>query len=89
VVVLALLTLGRSRGLRALSGLGAAAVVWGWGVAQNPVLLPRTGLTLANGSAPHGTLVALIVVAVLAVLLVAPGFLLLFWLHGRQLLKPE
>jgi cytochrome d ubiquinol oxidase subunit II len=89
VVVLALLTLGRSRGLRALSSLGAAAVVWGGGVAQNPVLLPRTGLTLANGSAPHGTLVALIVVAVLAVLLVAPGFLLLFWLHGRQLLKPE
>ncbi len=89
LVVLALLALGRSRGLRPLSVLGVAAVVWGWGIAQNPTLLPHTGLTLANGSAPHGSLVALIVVSVAAILLVGPSFLLLFWLHGRQLLQSD
>jgi cytochrome bd ubiquinol oxidase subunit II len=88
LAVLALLSLDRSRGLRALSALGVAAVVWGWGVAQRPTLLPGTGLTLGNGSAPHGTLVALVVVGGAAVLLVGPGFLLLFSLHGRRLLEP-
>jgi cytochrome bd ubiquinol oxidase subunit II len=89
LAVLALLALGRTRGLRALSAAGVAAVVWGWGVAQYPTLLPGTGLTLSNGSAPHATLVALIVVFAAAVMLVGPGFVLLFWLHGRQLLAPS
>jgi cytochrome d ubiquinol oxidase subunit II len=89
LVVLALLALGRSRGLRALSALGVAAVVWGWGVGQYPTLLPGTGLTLANGSAPHATLVMLVAVFAAAVLLVVPGFLLLFRLHGRQVLKSD
>jgi cytochrome bd ubiquinol oxidase subunit II len=89
LAVLALLALGRSRWLRALSALAVAAVVWGWGVAQYPTLLPGTGLTLANGSAPHGTLVGLIEAFVAVILLVGPGFLLLFWLHGRQLLESD
>jgi len=89
LVVLGLLALGRSRGLRALSALGVAAVVCGWGVGQYPTLLPGTGLTLANGSAPHATLVMLAAVFAAAVLLVVPGFLLLFRLHGRQLLKSD
>jgi cytochrome bd ubiquinol oxidase subunit II len=88
LVVLALLAFGRSRGLRALSALGVAAVVSGWGVGQYPTLLPGTGLTLANGSAPHATLVMLVAVFAAAVLLVVPGFLLLFRLHGRQMLSP-
>jgi cytochrome d ubiquinol oxidase subunit II len=89
LAVLALLALGRTTGLRALSALGAGAVVWGWGVGQYPTLLPGTGLTLLNGSAPHATLVVLIGVFVAAVLLVGPALLLLFWLHGRQLLKSD
>jgi cytochrome bd ubiquinol oxidase subunit II len=89
LAVLALLVLGRWRGLRELAALGVAAVIWGWGVAQYPTLLPGTGLTLFNGSAPHATLVAIIAVFAAAVLLVGPGFLLLFWLHGRQLLEPD
>jgi cytochrome bd ubiquinol oxidase subunit II len=89
LAVLALLRAGRTRGLRVLSALGVAAVVCGWGVAQSPTLLPGTGLTLANGSAPHATLVALIAVSAVAVLLVGPGFLLLFRLHGRRLLGPD
>jgi cytochrome d ubiquinol oxidase subunit II len=88
LAVLALLTLGRSTALRALSGIGVAAVVWGWGVGQYPTLLPGTGLTLANGSAPHATLVMVVAVFAAAGLLVVPGFLLLFRLHGRQMLSP-
>jgi cytochrome d ubiquinol oxidase subunit II len=87
LAVLALLTLGRSTALRPLAGIGVAAVVWGWGVGQYPTLLPGTGLTLANGSAPHTTLVMLVAVFAAAGLLVVPGFLLLFRLHGRQMLS--
>jgi cytochrome bd ubiquinol oxidase subunit II len=87
--VLALLATRRFRGLRVLSALGVAAVVGGWGVAQYPVLLPGTGLTLSNGSAPGGSLAALVVVFVMALLLVGPSFLLLFWLRGRQLLGSD
>jgi len=89
LAVLALLATGRSDGLRALSALGVTAVVWGWGVAQYPVLLPGTGLTLTTASAPHSVLVTIVVVFVSAALLVGPSFLLLFSLHGRQLLESE
>jgi len=89
LAVVVLLATGRSQGLRALSVLGVAAVVFGWGVAQYPVLLPGTGLTLTTASAPHSVLVTLVVVFVAAVLLVVPSFLLLFSLHSRQLLEGE
>jgi cytochrome d ubiquinol oxidase subunit II len=89
VAVIALLVAGRTRGLRMLSATGVAAVIWGWGVAQYPTLLPGTGLTLSGGSAPHATLVAVIAVSIVAVVLVVPGFLLLFWLHDRQLLESD
>jgi cytochrome bd ubiquinol oxidase subunit II len=87
--VLALLATGRHRGLRVLSAVGVTAVVAGWGVAQYPVLLPGTGMTLSNASAPGSSLATLVVIFVLAVLLVGPSFLLLFWLHGRQLLGSD
>jgi cytochrome bd ubiquinol oxidase subunit II len=72
---------------RSLSVLGVTAVVWGWGVAQYPALLPGTGLTLTSGAAPHSILVTVVIVFVAAALLVAPSFFLLFSLHGRQLLE--
>ena len=68
---------------------------WAWrpscgaGAWPVPVLLPGTGLTLTTASAPHSVLVTLVVVFVAAVLLVVPSFLLLFSLHGRQLLEEE
>ncbi len=71
--------------LRATAAVAVATVVWGWGLAQYPYLFP-TSLTLAAGSAPTGTLVAEFVVAGLAVLLVAPGFALLYFLQQRRLL---
>ena len=89
VAVIALLLTRRTRGLRVLSAVGVTAVVWGFGVAQYPILLPGTGLTLSADAAPHATLVALIAVFILAVVLVIPGFLLLFWLHSRQLLESD
>ena len=87
LAVLALLATGRAQGLRTPSVLGVAAVVWGWGVAQSPVLLPGTGLTLTSASAPHSVLVTIVVIFVAAALLVGPSFLLLFSLHDRQLLE--
>ncbi len=79
----------RPQALRPLAILGVAAVVWGWGVAQYPALLPGTGLTLTSAAAPHSILVTVIVVFVAAAVLVGPSFLLLFSLHGRQLLEGD
>jgi cytochrome d ubiquinol oxidase subunit II len=72
-------------GLRVTAAIAVATVVWGWGLAQYPYLFP-TSLTLGAGAAPTATLVALFVVAGLAVLLVAPGFALLYYLQQRRLL---
>jgi len=90
-VVIALtagLTTGRRwRGaIRIVAALGVAAVVWGWGVAQYPVLLPGTPVTLTNAGAPHSTLAALVVLFVIVVVLVGPAFVLLFSLQGRRAL---
>jgi cytochrome bd ubiquinol oxidase subunit II len=90
VAVIVLLATGRRpQALRPLSVLGVAAVVWGWGVAQYPALLPGTGLTLSSGAAPHSVLVTVVVIFVAAAVLVGPSFLLLYSLHGRQLLEGE
>ena len=62
-----------------------ATVVWGWGLAQYPYLFP-TSLSLAAGTAPTAALVAEFVVAGLALLLVAPGFALLYFLQQRRML---
>jgi cytochrome bd ubiquinol oxidase subunit II len=72
--------------LRATAAIAVATVVWGWGLAQYPYLLP-TSLPLAAGSAPTATLVAEFVVAGLAVLLVAPAFALLYYLQQRRMLS--
>jgi len=71
--------------LRATAAIAVATVVWGWGLAQYPYLLP-TALPLGAGSAPSASLAAEFVVAGLAVLLVAPGFALLYYLQQRRLL---
>ena len=86
LAVLALVTAGRTTGIRPLAALGVAAVIWGWGVAQYPVLLPGTAVTLTNAGATQATFVALVVVAIAAVILVVPSFTLLFTLQGRRML---
>lgn len=87
VAVLVLLAIGRPRGVRVLAALGVAAVVWGWGVAQYPVLLPGTAVTLSNAGAPEATLTAIVVLFAALVVLIGPSFGLLFALQGRQLLR--
>ena len=71
--------------LRATAAIAVAAVVCGWGLAQYPFLFPAS-LTLAVGSAPTASLVAELIVTGLALLLVAPGFALLYYLHQRRML---
>jgi cytochrome d ubiquinol oxidase subunit II len=86
LAVLALITVGRPGGSRIIAALGVAAVIWGWGVAQYPVLLPGTSVTLTNAGATQATFVALVVVAIAAVILVVPSFALLFILQDRRML---
>jgi cytochrome d ubiquinol oxidase subunit II len=86
LVVFALLAIGRPRGVRGVAALGIAAVVWGWGVAQYPTLLPGTSVTLSTAGAPEATMVAIIVVFIVAVVLVGPSFALLYALQSRHLL---
>jgi cytochrome bd ubiquinol oxidase subunit II len=89
LAVLALVAIRRFTVVRAIAALGVAAVVWGWGVAQYPVLLPGTAVTLTSAGAPQATFDALIVLFVIAVLLVGPSFALLYNLQGRRLLADE
>ncbi|HEY4464616.1 MAG TPA: cytochrome d ubiquinol oxidase subunit II [Streptosporangiaceae bacterium] len=90
LALLVLLTIGRVGPpvvTRFLAALAVAAVVWGWGVAQYPVLLPGTGVTLTNAGAPHATLVAIVVLFAALAVIVGPSFVLLFSLHGRMVLQ--
>jgi hypothetical protein len=61
-------------------------VIWAWGVAQYPALLPGTPVTLTNAGAPRATLVAIVVLFVILALLIGPSFILLIYLQGRRLL---
>jgi cytochrome d ubiquinol oxidase subunit II len=85
---LVLLVRGAGRGARVLAALAVAGIVVAWGVAQWPYLLPKT-LTVSAAAAPTGTLRALVVTVVLAVLVVLPGFVLLNVLAQRSLLPEE
>ena len=58
-------------------------------MAQYPKLLPGTGMTLNNAGAPESTLVALVVLFIVAVVLVGPAFALLFTLQSRRLLGAD
>jgi len=88
VAALVLLARNAARGARLLAVIAVAAVVGAWGVAQWPYLLP-TSLTVTDAIAPSGTLTALLVASGLAVLLVVPGFILLYVLDQRGLLPDE
>jgi cytochrome d ubiquinol oxidase subunit II len=84
--VLALLARGARRGLRPLAAGAVIAVIWGWGVAQYPYLLP-TSLKISESAAPHQTLGAILVVFVAAAVIVLPALGLLYWLSQRDLLN--
>jgi cytochrome bd ubiquinol oxidase subunit II len=76
------------RGARALAMGAVAAIVAGWGVAQWPYLLP-TSLKVSQAAAPSSTLTALVVATAAALVIVVPGFVLLYVLDQRSLLPAE
>jgi len=82
---------GRPLGHRAMRPLAAGAVIsviWGWGVAQFPYLLP-TSLRIDQAAAPDPTLTVVLIVFVVAALLVLPSLGLLYALSQRDLLEAE
>jgi len=85
---LVLLRRGARRGVRELAVGAVVAVVWGWGVAQFPYLLP-TDLTIAEGAGTSTTLSMVLAVFAVAVVLVLPALGLLYTLTQRDLLEAE
>jgi cytochrome d ubiquinol oxidase subunit II len=84
-----LLWRGRHEAARYTSALAVAAIVAGWALAQNPVILP--GLTIEQAAAPHDTLVATLVAIVAGGAILFPSLALLFRLvlggrlgHGAE-----
>jgi cytochrome d ubiquinol oxidase subunit II len=83
--VLALIALRRGApvGTRPLAVGAAVAVVWGWGAAQYPDILPGS-LSLADAAAPSGAIDALLVVFVVAALVIGPSLAVLYVLDQRN-----
>jgi cytochrome bd ubiquinol oxidase subunit II len=71
--------------LRGLAAGAVVAVVWGWGVAQFPYLLPMS-LRIGEAAAPDPTLDLIFVVFAVAAVLVLPALGLLYTLSQRDLL---
>ena len=79
---------GARRGARPLAVGAVVAIIWGWGVAQHPYLLPQE-LTIDAGAGAGPTLTAVLVVFGLAVVVVIPALALLYSLDQRSLLEEE
>jgi cytochrome d ubiquinol oxidase subunit II len=83
-----LLYRGAPRGTRPLAVGAVVAVIWGWGVAQYPYLLPGEQ-TISAGAADHETLVGVLIVFAVALVLVVPALALLYVLSQRDVLETE
>ena len=77
---------GDSRATRPLAVRVVVDVVWGWGVAQHPYLLPQS-LTIDAAAAPSSTLTTVLIVFGVAVVLVVPSIVLLYVLAQRSLIE--
>ena len=84
--VLVLLALDKTRLIRLLAALAVTAVIWGWALAQYPLLLPPH-LTIHDAAAPAGAGVTELVVVAIIVVLVGPSFALLYSLAQRGTLS--
>jgi cytochrome d ubiquinol oxidase subunit II len=82
-VALVRLRRNASRGTRLLAVGAVVSILWGWGVAQYPDILPGS-LSLADAAAPSGSLEALLIVFVVAALVIAPSLGLLYILDQRS-----
>src|SRR6185436_7154956 len=83
---LVLLARGARRGVRVLAAGAVVAVIWGWGIAQHPYLLPQV-LTIDAGAAPDATLTSVLIVFGAAIVLVIPAMGLLYTLAQRSLIE--
>jgi cytochrome d ubiquinol oxidase subunit II len=88
LAALVLLAAGRPRGTRLLGAGAVATVIWAWGVAQWPYLLPET-LTVDQAAGDSTTLTWVVVVFGIAVVLVLPSLAFLYWLDQRSRLEEE
>jgi cytochrome d ubiquinol oxidase subunit II len=80
---LILLYTGRYLAVRVTASLAAAAVLWAWGAAQYPVLLPPD-TTVERAAADPAVLRALLGVTVLGALILLPSLWWLFALFQRK-----
>ncbi len=83
LAVLVLLVRVDHRWVRPLAGGAVVGVIWGWGVAQFPYLLP-TSLKINEAAAPNPTLTTVLVVFLAAAVLVLPSLGLLYTLSQRH-----
>ena len=83
-----LLTRASHRGARLAAVAAATSILVGWGVAQWDYILPET-LTVQQAVAPDGTITAVVVATLLAVVIVFPAFALLYRLDQCGLLPDE
>jgi cytochrome d ubiquinol oxidase subunit II len=76
------------RSARPLAMGAVVSVIWGWGVAQWPFILPES-LKVSAAAAPDPTLTTVLVVFVLAAILILPSLGLLYVLDQRGLVEIE
>jgi len=86
--LLVVLRRGGRRPLRPLAAGAVTAVIWGWGVAQFPYLLP-TSLRIDQAAAPDPTMTIIFIVFAVAAVLVLPSLALLYTLAQKDLLEAE
>ncbi|HEX8050114.1 MAG TPA: cytochrome d ubiquinol oxidase subunit II [Solirubrobacterales bacterium] len=86
--LLAVLLRGGRRPLRPLAAGAVVAVIWGWGIAQFPYLLP-TSLRIDQAAAPDPTMTTIFIVFAAAAVFVLPSLALLYTLTQRDLLESE
>jgi cytochrome bd ubiquinol oxidase subunit II len=88
-VVMFLAWRGTFRWFRLLTVAAVGSMVFAWGFAQSPYLLPGR-LTIADAIAPPGTQAVLLAVTILLVVVIAPSMALLYYLDQKNTLEsPE
>jgi cytochrome d ubiquinol oxidase subunit II len=82
-LTLLFVTIRRYERARYCAATAVAAIVAGWGIAQQPQLLP--GLSVRAAAAPHATLVGVVLGVAIGAIVLIPSLLLLFrlFLRGR------
>jgi cytochrome bd ubiquinol oxidase subunit II len=76
----------RVRLLRPIAVAAVTLLIWAWGVAQSPDILPGAA-TIDDVAAPSATLTSVIVVFCFAVAIVGPSLVLLYTLQRRAALE--